>query len=613
MSFKTEHTQFNVRDFGAVGDGVTDDTTAIQAAITAAIPRGQTVYVPAGTYKISAALDFSAMKGTNKGLTFRGDGSGNIFNPTGSTAATIFKNFNTGPAITAYGTIAGATNQPIVSLNLTGFQIQNQQSIGSTNYTIDADYLANGGIWSDIYIDGNNFAGNGFQVLNTANGGHTMMYCIARRLSLGIGHNDGAAITSHVDTAPNSGNGVKIGCQSVDCGTHFQIGGSNLFNSTTLISCKAVNTSDIVNSIGLNITGNGFQTSVISFHSERNATGIQMNTRGCSIISPIVTYPAGTPWHTTGTGTSGSANLTVADGQFFQNGDPIVVQNGTSPGVNLSTTVSSGGGTTSLVLGATLGQNVTSTNVGGTSSCLRFLSASWTNTILAARCHGLTYGVRYESGSAGNEVTLYDAGIGANLISPVGASKANETTIPGQFGRIGFRALSKRDEAKRKGLGIIAETLDKNLLAVTSSAITSGSMQGGAVGLCAGEVITGVALEINGAGSGVTLAKVGLYDRSGNRLAVSADFSGAVGTVHKEIPFTAPYTVLADDVYYLTFLFVFTTTAPTMLKQSNAISGAVATATGSGVRPVIGVGSLADMPASTTYSAGQGGYWLAAY
>lgn len=42
---------FNVRDFGAVGDGATDDTEAIQAAIDAAeAAGGGTVYFPAGDY-----------------------------------------------------------------------------------------------------------------------------------------------------------------------------------------------------------------------------------------------------------------------------------------------------------------------------------------------------------------------------------------------------------------------------------------------------------------------------------------------------------------------------------------------------------------------------------
>jgi hypothetical protein len=46
----------NVKDFGAVGDGVADDTAAIQAAITAAGVNG-TVIIPKGTYLLSATLN----------------------------------------------------------------------------------------------------------------------------------------------------------------------------------------------------------------------------------------------------------------------------------------------------------------------------------------------------------------------------------------------------------------------------------------------------------------------------------------------------------------------------------------------------------------------------
>ncbi|MBD0837362.1 right-handed parallel beta-helix repeat-containing protein [Streptomyces sp. TRM68416] len=45
----------NVRDYGAVGDNVTDDTAAIQAAL-AACPMGGIVYLPAGAYRTSAPL-----------------------------------------------------------------------------------------------------------------------------------------------------------------------------------------------------------------------------------------------------------------------------------------------------------------------------------------------------------------------------------------------------------------------------------------------------------------------------------------------------------------------------------------------------------------------------
>jgi hypothetical protein len=49
--------EFNVRDFGAKGDGSTDDTTSIQSALAAAnTAGGGTVNLPAGTYVISSAL-----------------------------------------------------------------------------------------------------------------------------------------------------------------------------------------------------------------------------------------------------------------------------------------------------------------------------------------------------------------------------------------------------------------------------------------------------------------------------------------------------------------------------------------------------------------------------
>lgn len=46
----------NVKDFGAKGDGVTDDTQAIQNAFNFAINNNKKVYIPAGTYIISQTL-----------------------------------------------------------------------------------------------------------------------------------------------------------------------------------------------------------------------------------------------------------------------------------------------------------------------------------------------------------------------------------------------------------------------------------------------------------------------------------------------------------------------------------------------------------------------------
>lgn len=59
----------NVKAYGAKGDGTTDDTAAIQAAIDAAELVGGTVYFPPGTYLISSALVVDA-----SGIALRGAG-----------------------------------------------------------------------------------------------------------------------------------------------------------------------------------------------------------------------------------------------------------------------------------------------------------------------------------------------------------------------------------------------------------------------------------------------------------------------------------------------------------------------------------------------------------
>jgi hypothetical protein len=61
-----------VKDFGVIGNGVADDTAAIQAAINAAIAGKFSLYIPAGAYRITDTLSFV----NADGLMFYGDGSG---------------------------------------------------------------------------------------------------------------------------------------------------------------------------------------------------------------------------------------------------------------------------------------------------------------------------------------------------------------------------------------------------------------------------------------------------------------------------------------------------------------------------------------------------------
>ena len=85
----------DVRAYGATGDGVTDDTAAIQAALNNAsvITRGAIVFMPAGDYLVTSTLRVYA------GVTLQGAGPGSPNNPgTKLIAASGF----TGPVIGTY-------------------------------------------------------------------------------------------------------------------------------------------------------------------------------------------------------------------------------------------------------------------------------------------------------------------------------------------------------------------------------------------------------------------------------------------------------------------------------------------------------------------------------
>ena len=73
----------SVKDFGAVGDGVTDDTAAIQAAI-ASSAQGLDVFFPTGTYKVTSAITLP----TGRAMRFSGTGAGSIITSTG--LSTVF-------------------------------------------------------------------------------------------------------------------------------------------------------------------------------------------------------------------------------------------------------------------------------------------------------------------------------------------------------------------------------------------------------------------------------------------------------------------------------------------------------------------------------------------
>lgn len=91
----------NVRDFGAVGNGVKDDTTALKAAVSAlkAAGPGHVLLLPTGVYRISSTINFNGMsdftvRGENATIKALGSmgvniSKGDVFSFSNSSAFTV--------------------------------------------------------------------------------------------------------------------------------------------------------------------------------------------------------------------------------------------------------------------------------------------------------------------------------------------------------------------------------------------------------------------------------------------------------------------------------------------------------------------------------------------
>ena len=84
----------SVKDFGAVGDGVTDDTAAFLAAMTAA----PNVYVPEGTYCVDAGNSTGCLITSGTGFNVYGDGEKSVIKRFSYNPASSCINFDSGSA-----------------------------------------------------------------------------------------------------------------------------------------------------------------------------------------------------------------------------------------------------------------------------------------------------------------------------------------------------------------------------------------------------------------------------------------------------------------------------------------------------------------------------------
>jgi hypothetical protein len=98
----------NVLDYGAIGDGVADDTAALNAALAVAVANNRCLYLPKGTYLATANIIVPTPSNTQRGFTIMGEGkhSGSIIKFSGA-AVTTGLTFTSGVGVYQYwGTVS---------------------------------------------------------------------------------------------------------------------------------------------------------------------------------------------------------------------------------------------------------------------------------------------------------------------------------------------------------------------------------------------------------------------------------------------------------------------------------------------------------------------------
>lgn len=170
----------SVKDFGAVGDGVADDSAAIQAAVTS-LASGGTVFFPRGTYRLISDIQFSVSN-----LTFSGENGASILRKDAS-ASNEYIIRTTGTGTISNTVISGlrfetqrvsaSGTQALINADgptISGFTVQNCVFNNTTAYC-NSIFLkaASGKTISNVQILNNKILASGrmgFEIINHDNG-----------------------------------------------------------------------------------------------------------------------------------------------------------------------------------------------------------------------------------------------------------------------------------------------------------------------------------------------------------------------------------------------------------------------------------------------------------
>ena len=168
---------YSVKWFGAYGNGTTDDTTAIQSALTYAAANGGAVYFPSATYAIATDLDITSAA---KPFSLVGDGIGvSVIKKIGSTHRYMFYlstsnnvtisgltwNVNQSGLSTAYGGIVVLQCNDVTIENCEFLDIASDGA-AILGYTSNVPFTYSRLLIENCTVRGNTVAGGGFLIVD---------------------------------------------------------------------------------------------------------------------------------------------------------------------------------------------------------------------------------------------------------------------------------------------------------------------------------------------------------------------------------------------------------------------------------------------------------------
>jgi hypothetical protein len=245
----------SVRDFGARGDGVTDDTAALQAALTWAChtaPFGN-LYFPQGKYAITKLLTCALVNTggrTINGVRLYGSGPNSIIQNRGATNGALL--------------VTGAAVANFDDFYLADLKIQNQTT-GMGAFGFKMDGVGGFGI-QNLIVEGNNSVNEGVELTASQQG--YMLGTVVRHAVSGIVLRHRLVLNGTYDQGEDR---IKLDTGMVQYCTAqaFLLDGATGVNGG---NNSIANFHTVENPIGINISGGIGALEISNMHLETNST-----------------------------------------------------------------------------------------------------------------------------------------------------------------------------------------------------------------------------------------------------------------------------------------------------------------------------------------------------